>query len=108
MKLEKVSALKSRYGYTWRGIRRPHDRELGIVGGELIVMDMLSNEVLAVRRGFIRSGYVERRRFRCHKVRSAPGSNSRRQDSCQPGRPRKDTDTVNVLIPLSDNWKMKV
>ena len=58
MKLEEVSALKSRYGYTWRGIKRPHDRELGIVGGELIVMDVPSNEVLAVRRGFIRSGDV--------------------------------------------------
>jgi len=58
MNVEEVSTLKSRYGYTWRGIKRPHDRELGIVGGELIVMDLLSNEVLAVRRGYIRSGDV--------------------------------------------------
>lgn len=58
MSAEEVSTLKSRYGYTWRGIKRPHDRELGIVGGELIVMDLESNEVLAVRRGFIRSGDV--------------------------------------------------
>ncbi|HEY5627010.1 MAG TPA: hypothetical protein VIR79_03625, partial [Nitrospira sp.] len=28
-----VPALKSRYGFTWRGIKRPHDRELGITGG---------------------------------------------------------------------------
>jgi hypothetical protein len=47
---------KSRYGYTWRGISRSHDRELGIAGGELIVMDLEKNEVLAVKRGFIRSG----------------------------------------------------
>jgi hypothetical protein len=53
-----VSSLGSRYGYTWRGIKRPHDRELGIVGGELIVLDLQTNEVLAVRRGFIRSGDV--------------------------------------------------
>ncbi|THJ25602.1 MAG: hypothetical protein CAF45_000790 [Nitrospira sp. CG24E] len=58
VKREGISSLKSRYGYTWRGIQRPHDRELGIVGGELIVLDMRSNEVLAARRGFIRSGDV--------------------------------------------------
>ncbi len=56
VKKEGVSSVKSRYGYTWRGIQRPHDRELGIVGGELIVMDIQTNDVLGVRRGFIRSG----------------------------------------------------
>lgn len=56
MRVEETPTLKSRYGYTWRGISRPHDRELGIAGSELIVMDLQSNEVLAVRRGFIRSG----------------------------------------------------
>lgn len=50
---------KSRYGYTWRGIGRPHDRELGIAGGELIVLDWETNEVLAVKRGFLRSGGVQ-------------------------------------------------
>ena len=52
----KVPTLKSRYGYTWRGITRPHDREFGIAGGELIVLDMEKNEVLSVRRGFARTG----------------------------------------------------
>src|SRR5262245_54414128 len=28
-----VPTIQSRYGYTWRGITRPHDRELGIAGG---------------------------------------------------------------------------
>lgn len=55
---ERVKELKSRYAFTWRGIRRPHDRELGIAGGELIVLDRQTNEVLAVRRGFVRSGKV--------------------------------------------------
>ncbi len=55
---EATTMIKSRYGYVWRGISRPHDRELGIAGGELIVLDAQSNEVLAVRRGFIRSGDV--------------------------------------------------
>jgi hypothetical protein len=53
-----VENLKSLYGFTWRGISRPHDRELGIAGGELIVLDLETNEVLGVRRGFIRSGMI--------------------------------------------------
>jgi hypothetical protein len=59
MDVEEVSTIRSQYGYTWRGIKRPNDRELGIVGGELIVMDLHSNEVLAMRRGYIRSGDVQ-------------------------------------------------
>jgi hypothetical protein len=43
---------KSQYGYTWRGIVRPHDRENGIGGGEVIVMDLETYEVLAVQRGY--------------------------------------------------------
>jgi len=53
---EQVKELKSRYGFTWRGISRPHDRELGVVGGEVIVLDLQTNEVLAVRRGYAASG----------------------------------------------------
>jgi hypothetical protein len=53
-----VPKPQSRYGYTWRGISRPHDRELGIAGGELIVLDLQTSEVLAVRRSFVRSGSV--------------------------------------------------
>jgi hypothetical protein len=54
-----VSDIKSRYSYTWRGINRPHDRELGIAGGEVIILDLQTKEVLAVRRGFIRSGWMK-------------------------------------------------
>jgi hypothetical protein len=59
MVVHETADRKSRYGYMWRGIARPHDRELGIAGGELIVLDWETNEVLAVRRGFIRSGGVD-------------------------------------------------
>ena len=48
-----ASAMKSRYGFTWRGIVRPHDRESGIGGGEIIVLNLQTREVLAVRRGFV-------------------------------------------------------
>jgi hypothetical protein len=55
MRKEYVKDLKSQYGYTWRGIKRPHDRELGVAGGELIVLNLQTNEVLAVRRRYIRA-----------------------------------------------------
>jgi len=48
----------TRYGYTWRGIVRPHDREMGIAGGELIVLNVDTQEILGVRRGYIRTGNV--------------------------------------------------
>jgi hypothetical protein len=63
MQVEGVDRRRSRYGFTWRGIRRPHDRELGIAGGELIVVDLDTNEVLGIRRGFVRTG----------RVRNVPG-----------------------------------
>ena len=56
-----VATKSSRYGYTWRGIMRPHDRELGIAGGELILLDLETNGVLAVRRGYMRTGWMKNR-----------------------------------------------
>jgi len=52
LKLEFDTQPKARYAFTWRGIMRPADRELGIAGGELIVLDTETNEVMGVRRGF--------------------------------------------------------
>ena len=48
--------LKSRYGYVWRGIQRPHDREKSIAGGEIAVIDLKTNEILALWRSFARTG----------------------------------------------------
>ena len=59
MQVETIEAPQSKYGFTWRGVRREKDRELGIAGGELIVLDLTSGQVLAVRRGYIRSGQVK-------------------------------------------------
>jgi hypothetical protein len=53
VKQEPVDGLKSRYGYTWRGIRRPFDRENNIAGGETLVLDLKTGEILAIRRGFV-------------------------------------------------------
>lgn len=55
MKRDSAQSLRSRYGFTWRGITRPHDRELGIAGGELMVLDLETKDVLGARRGYIRS-----------------------------------------------------
>jgi hypothetical protein len=55
IKRTRVSNLKSDFGYIWRGIKRPHDRELGIAGGELAVLDLRSNRILGVKRGFVYS-----------------------------------------------------
>ena len=55
---KETRSLSSKHGVTWRGITRPHDRELGIAGSELIVLDLETYEVLGVRRGFKRTGGV--------------------------------------------------
>ena len=52
MKIEYDTKPRARYGFTWRGVKRPHDREMGIAGGELIVLDLQSMEVMGVRRGY--------------------------------------------------------
>ena len=54
--IEPITQLKARYGLTWRGIHRPHDREHGIAGGELIAYDLSTNEILAVFRNYAFSG----------------------------------------------------
>ncbi|HEY6281121.1 MAG TPA: hypothetical protein VIW72_04920 [Burkholderiales bacterium] len=57
MKTELVSELKSHYGLIWRGLNRPNDRELAIAGNEWIVIDLKTNEVLAVQRNYGRTGF---------------------------------------------------
>jgi len=44
--------INSKYGYVWRGIKRPQDRKFGIGGGELAVVDLKTNEILGLWRGF--------------------------------------------------------
>lgn len=53
MKLEYREKVSSRYGWTWRGIKRSFDRVIGVAGGELAVVDLNSGEIIALRRGFI-------------------------------------------------------
>lgn len=46
---------EARYAAIWRGIRREHDREYGIAGAEVVVLDRDSNSVMALRRVFART-----------------------------------------------------
>ena len=55
--------LNSNFGYIWRGISRYRDREYGIAGGELAVIDLRTNEILGLWRGFKRSGSKESRKL---------------------------------------------
>ena len=60
MVVEEGIHLRSSYGFTWRGIKRPFDRENGIAGGELVVVDLRANEILGLRRGFIHADIKNR------------------------------------------------
>ncbi|MBK7897960.1 MAG: hypothetical protein IPJ99_00625 [Betaproteobacteria bacterium] len=50
---------RARYGFTWRGIKRPHDRRYSIGAGEYLIVDLETHEVLAVKRAFKLSGRDE-------------------------------------------------
>jgi len=50
---ELTDRIKSRYGYTWRGVQMLNGIEHGIEGSELIVFDVETTETLAVRRYFV-------------------------------------------------------
>jgi hypothetical protein len=56
MQVMGIAQPSARYGYTWRGIRRQRDREHGIAGGEILIYDLRTKEVLAVRRQFLITG----------------------------------------------------
>jgi len=49
---EQSTNLKSSYGFTWKEIRDDRDKLLGVWEGNLIVMNLNSNEVLGIKRGF--------------------------------------------------------
>ena len=55
-RIENVSTLASRYGIVWRGVVREADRDHRIAGGELLVVDLVTGEKLAFKRGFALGG----------------------------------------------------
>ncbi len=61
IRYQQVTQRKARYGYTWRGIKREKDRRYGIAGGEFLIIDLETKEILAVKRRFKLSGYNKSR-----------------------------------------------
>jgi len=51
-RVEHLDIASSKYAVTWRGLRRPRDREHGISGAEVIVINLESNAVMAIWRDF--------------------------------------------------------
>ena len=49
---QQTSELKSKYGFTWRQFQNERDSFFGVIGGELIVKELATNETLGVRRGY--------------------------------------------------------
>jgi len=72
MKMVWTDHLKSKVGFTWRGIHRERDRNFGIGGGELVVVDLATNEVLGLRRGFILGGQIKDGGVSWHGSRVCP------------------------------------
>src|SRR5262249_26807742 len=61
-KVERVMVPSTPYAVTWRGVSRPHAREKGIAGTEVIVLNMHTNEVLGVLREFGMTGHTSNTR----------------------------------------------
>lgn len=78
--MEEGSERHARYALTWRGLKRKLDRDYAIAGGEYIILDMETGEVLAVSRQFRQSGRSKRTPSRiwwgnarqCPKVKWTP------------------------------------
>lgn len=59
--MEESNKRSARYGFTWRGIKYDRDRDLAIGGGEYLVVDLKTSEILAMKRMFKISGHDKRR-----------------------------------------------
>jgi hypothetical protein len=70
---EQVSSLRSQYGFTWKEVRGVLDKLFGIWGGELIVKQLDTDEVLGLRKGFSFINKIVKRGGHCPK-REGPES----------------------------------
>jgi len=89
---EQTDTLRSRYAFTWRQIINKDELENGITGGETIIYDRKTNEVLASRRFFGRVWPRPDSRY----TRLANG------DNCRPSFTGGVSDFIQrVLIPIN-------
>jgi len=49
---KQVSELISKYGFTWRQFQNTLDKLFKVYGGELIVKELATDEILGIRRGY--------------------------------------------------------
>lgn len=79
---ERATATRSRYGVYWRNISRPQDREMGISGGEILMLDLLTSEILGVQRGFVLAAEPRDKSAIQWRTRAVcPGEDSARADT---------------------------
>jgi len=87
-----AETLKSAYAFTWRQVNDKDMLENGIVGGETIIYDIASNDVLAYRRFFYR--YWPRRDSKSSHLVNGEG--------CRPGFKGESSDFIQaVLAPIN-------
>lgn len=90
--MEKIDTLKSRYGFTWRQISTSSMLENGITGGETIIYDRTTGEVLAFRRFF----------YRYWPRTDSKGSRLTNGDGCHPGFTGAPFQFIQtVLVPIN-------
>jgi hypothetical protein len=53
LRSEPISHRSARYGYVWRTTEHLNDRENGVLGGDVLVMNFQTNELLAVRAALV-------------------------------------------------------
>ena len=89
---EQTDTLNSRYAFTWRQISTADMLENGITGGETIIYDRTTNEVLAFRRFFYR--YWPRTDSKVSHLTNGEG--------CQPGFTGAPFQFIQkVLVPIN-------
>jgi len=63
MNIYPTETLRSAHAYVWRGLIRPHDRESGIAGSELLVVDIDTRVVFGVFRNYVRTGFTRNTKY---------------------------------------------
>ncbi|MFC1750977.1 hypothetical protein ACFL2V_19475 [Pseudomonadota bacterium] len=99
---EDDSIRRARYGFTWRGIKRERDREFSIGAGEYLIVDLDTNEVLAVKRRFKISGRDQNTVSRIWWENARPCKDDiLRRKGLTPSPIPINQFVENVLVPIS-------
>jgi len=97
--VEVVESLRSKYGLTWRGLRRPADRENGIAGGEWLVVELNSGVVRALVRDYSFTGFTRNKPEGIWWLNSLTCSNLRDANAGRDGQQLLRQFVQHVLVP---------